>query len=47
MAARPARSLDDWLQFMRLFEERQRECLAGMHGSKLMISDILEAIPEH
>ena len=47
MAVGPARSLDDWLQFMRLSEERQRECLAGMRGSELMISDILEAIPEH
>ena len=47
MAAGPARSLGDWLQFMRLSEERQRECLVGMCGSELMISDILEAIPEH
>ena len=47
MAAGPARSLEDWLQFRRLSEERQKECLAGMRGSELMISNILEAIPEH
>ena len=46
MEARLARSLSDWVQFMRLSKERQRECLAGMHGSELMINDILEAIPE-
>ena len=43
----PARKLGDWLQFMRLSKERQRECLVGMRGSELMISNILEAILEH
>ena len=42
-----ARSLGDWLHFLRLSKDDQREYLAGMCGSALMISDILEAIPTH
>ena len=45
--AMAARSLGDWLHFLWLSEDDQRECLARMCGSALMISDILDAIPAH
>ena len=46
MAAGPARTLGDWLQFCQLPEAVQQERLVGMRGSTVMISGILKAILE-
>ena len=46
MAAGPARSLGDWIQFCQLPEDGQQARLVGLRGSAAMIEDITEAIPE-
>ena len=46
MAAGPAHSLGEWLDFRQLTEEAQGARLARMRGSAVMISDIEEVIPE-
>ena len=46
MAAGPAHSLGEWLDFWQLTVEVQGARLARMRGSAVMISDIEEVIPE-
>ena len=46
MAAGPAHSLGEWLDFRRFSVEAQCDRLARMRGSAVMISDIEEVIPE-
>ena len=46
MAAGPAQSLGDWIQFCQLSKDSQQARLAGMRGCVAMIEDITEAVPK-
>ena len=46
LAAGPARSVGDWLEFRQLSEAQQGERLAGIRGATQMVADIEEALPE-